>query len=165
MIRTLGTENIHGEAVDFFYENVPEPVNILGAFLSLVDSEVDVPCNLRVLCGYLHQMSMMIDFTNYIAIPVVARKDVVFTKAMMRGWEDSWKDMQKQINLAEFDMENLSIDTLAEILNRLGLGVASQAPYSTYSARVEVSQETPPIAPVINEQGESSSSRDRKSVV
>jgi len=122
--RILDTRDNHVDAVNFFFENAPEPLNILAAFLGLVDENIKLEMNLEAMCGILHQMSMIIDFENYVAVPIAVRKNVVFSKSMLNGWKESWSDIQKKISIAEIDLESITIDFLATILNRLGLSVS-----------------------------------------
>ena len=122
--RILDTKDNRVDAVNFFFENAPEPLNILAAFLGLVDENIKLEMNLEAMCGILHQMSMIIDFDNYVAVPIAVRKIVVFSKSMLNWWKESWSDLQKKINIAEIDLESITIDFLATILNRLGLSVS-----------------------------------------
>lgn len=112
-------------AQDYFFENAPEPVNILAPFLGLVQPILG--CNMRELCGVLHMLSMQIDFNLYTKVPKEVRAGVMFTKNSIRRYEQNWRDIEMKINVKEIDLEHISVEAVANILSKMlpALGINS----------------------------------------
>lgn len=126
----IGDATKHESAILYFYENAPEPLNILAPFLGLVKADVELEKNIRSLCGVLHEMSMAIDFNEFSKVPASVRADVEFGKSAIKKYEQSWADMEVKLTVDDIDLENISVEAvaniLAKILPSLNVGFNSQ---------------------------------------
>lgn len=124
-------------AQDYFFENAPEPVNILAPYLGLVQPVLS--CNMRELCGVLHMLSMQIDFNLYTKVPKEVRVGIVFTKNSIRRYEQNWRDIEMKINVKEIDLEHISVEAVADILSKMlpALGINSMNVVQNSSAGVQ----------------------------
>lgn len=112
----LGGEVTNDDAITYFFENAPEPINILAPYIGLI--KVDLPSELRELCGALHMVSMSIDFNEFTKVPADVRKEVSFTKNTIRRFEQSWRDIEVKLHVTDIDLENVSVDAVATILSK-----------------------------------------------
>lgn len=106
----------HAEAVDYFYSIAPEPIYILAPFLALAEKDADLPKDFETLCGYLHMMSMSIDFEAFINAPVELRGSIRFTKRQLEIYKDSWKDMSIRLKFMELDTNSLTVEFVQNLL-------------------------------------------------
>ncbi len=113
-----GSATSHAEEIQYFYETAPEPLNILAPFIGLVKADVKLERNMRTLCGVLHVMSMAIDFNEFSKVPASVRANVEFGKSAIRKYEQSWNDMEVKIKVADIDLENVSVEAVADILTK-----------------------------------------------
>lgn len=87
--RYSGTDDVP-ECVEFFHLVVPEPVNILGYFLALVDGFETMSQDIEVLCGVIHQMSAALNFRSLISIPMEMRAQARFSLSIETEFRLSW---------------------------------------------------------------------------
>lgn len=114
----IGTSAKHSEAIDYFYNSAPEPLNILAPYLGLIRDDVELETDIRSLCGALHMMSMIIDFNEFAKVPAEVRANVDFSKSTVRKYEQSWKDMEVKLKVADIDLETISVEAVASILQK-----------------------------------------------
>lgn len=87
----IGTKNNLRE-IDFVHEQLPEPVNILAPFLTLIDEKAQLDGSLEQLVGCLHVISRNIDFTSFIKIPAEVRRGVSFNGHITMEYELQWQE-------------------------------------------------------------------------
>lgn len=92
------------ECVSFFHLVVPEPINILGYFLSLIDGYESMSQDIEVLCGAIHQMSAQISFRSMIGIPMELRAQVRFSLSIENEYKLSWDRFFQEALPYEEDM-------------------------------------------------------------
>lgn len=105
----------HQEFVDYFAENAPSPLHMLAPFLHLASPEVKMKRDIEMLCGYLHIMSMAIDFNTYLGVPEEVRKEVEFTRGQLITYKNSWEDLTLKLKFAEIDKNTIEIDFLKNL--------------------------------------------------
>lgn len=94
--KILDCDENHEEAVNWFYNNAPEPINILAPFLGLVNSDVEElygPNREEVMYGFLHYMSNYIDFNEFLLVPDVVRKGISVSKLSITAYQKSWASL------------------------------------------------------------------------
>lgn len=72
---------------------VPQVIKVLFPFLKLaypLKLQWDMENLKEQAYGVLHQMSMMIDFNLYLSQPKEVRSGVIFQRAILEGYKDSW---------------------------------------------------------------------------
>lgn len=102
-------------AIQYFFEKAPEPLNILAPFLGLCKS-MQLQKDMKLLCGILHMMSMAIDFNAFTLVPEEVRADCKFTRSMLNSYEQSWKDHEERIKITDIDIEDISVNAVADVL-------------------------------------------------
>lgn len=102
-------------AIHYFFEKAPEPLNILAPFLGLCKS-MQLQKDMKLLCGVLHMMSMAIDFNAFTLVPEEVRADCKFTRSMLNSYEQSWKDHEERIKITDIDIEDISVNAVADVL-------------------------------------------------
>lgn len=78
------------ECVSYFHVVVPEPLNILGYFLALIDGFETMSEDIEVLCGVVHQMSAALNFKSLIGIPPEMRAQARFSLSIESEFRLSW---------------------------------------------------------------------------
>lgn len=137
----LGGEGTNDDAIIYFFENAPEPINILAPYIGLI--KVDLPSELRELCGALHMISMSIDFNEFTKVPADVRKEVSFTKNTIRRFEQSWRDIEVKLHVTDIDLENVSVDAVATILSKFIPALNLTSSSVPVSAQVVTTQAMP----------------------
>lgn len=111
------------ECVEYFHIIVPEPLNILGYFLALVDNFETMTQDIEILCGVIHQMSMAINFRMMIGLPAEMRAQAKFSLSIETEFRLSWDRFFQEALPYEEDM----------YLNRGAVSVGSSSTPSTPS--------------------------------
>ena len=78
------------ECIEFFHLVVPEPLNILGYFLALVQGFETLSADIEVLCGVIHQMSAALNFRSLISVPKEMRAQARFSLSIESEFRLSW---------------------------------------------------------------------------
>lgn len=78
------------ECIEFFHLVVPEPLNILGYFLALVQGFETLSADIEVLCGVIHQMSAALNFRSLIGVPKEMRAQARFSLSIESEFRLSW---------------------------------------------------------------------------
>lgn len=78
--------------IDFVHSELPEPVNILAPFLTLIDEKAQLDGSLEQLVGCLHVISRNIDFTSFLKIPAEVRRGVSFNGHITAEYELQWQE-------------------------------------------------------------------------
>lgn len=97
MCRNLGVEYGEGTPVDYFYNNAPEPINILAPFIGVLVKAGHKADEIEDMFGYLHIMSQIINFDSYMLMPADARADVTIGNAVLKSYEESWEDLESSL--------------------------------------------------------------------
>ena len=77
------------EAIEFATENLPEPLNILSAYLGTVKEPVEN--DVSVILGCIHVISQSIDLGEFAKKPKDIRKLLEFSKSIFSEYQESWK--------------------------------------------------------------------------
>lgn len=87
--KLLGLEEGHPAVCDEFMEKAPEPLDILGPFLSLITGceELD---NMEDMCGALSSMSMTVSFRNMFKVPAAVRQSIKFSLTVREEYRIQW---------------------------------------------------------------------------
>lgn len=78
--------------IDFVHAELPEPVNILAPFLTLIEEKAQLDGSLEQLVGCLHVISRNIDFTSFLKIPAEVRRGVSFNGHITAEYELQWQE-------------------------------------------------------------------------
>lgn len=106
--KMFGLEDKHPAVCDAFMERVPEPADILGPFLSLVEGceELD---NIEDMCGAITAMSMSVDFRKMFRVPAEVRRSIKFSLNVKEEYRIQWDRFF--LETPEFDQVNFSRTT------------------------------------------------------
>lgn len=87
--KLMGFENEHPAVCDVFMKAVPEPLDILAPFLSIINrcEELD---NLDDMCGALSSMSMTVDFRKMFKVPAAVRSSIKFSLSVREEYRVQW---------------------------------------------------------------------------
>lgn len=152
LISFLGIGGKQLKAVDYFYDNMPEPVHMLSAFFGMVSEEVELKLDLELLCNILFEMSLLIDFKNIVNIPASARKEVVITSRMLDNIKERQDEYFRRVELCRFDITEQTVEAVKQFFDSLGLSDMLTSKVSYVQA---VNVETPMVAstlPIIEEE-------------
>lgn len=141
----------HQKFVDYFAENAPSPLHMLAPFLHLADTEVKMEKDIKVLCGYLHIMSMAIDFNSYLSVPEEVRKGVEFTQGQLSTYKNSWEDLTLKLKFTEIDESTVAIDFLKSMTTSICQTIIEQTLPSLIQ---QTGQRIYPLADSIQEDSE-----------
>ena len=129
-ILDVGTNN--AGAIEWFYANAPEPLNILAPFLGLVDVSIDDLGADReeAMYGFLHYMSNLINFNEFLLTSDVVRKDVTISKVNLTAYRKSWDILKielfhegvKRVECTEDLLKGL-ISTLSEAVQSFSVSI------------------------------------------
>lgn len=97
MCRNLGVEYGEGTPVDYFYNNAPEPINILAPFIGVLVKAGHKVDEIEGMFGYLHIMSQIINFDAYMLMPADARADVTIGNSVLKSYKESWEDLESSL--------------------------------------------------------------------
>lgn len=85
------------DEIAFLHEHLPEPMNILAPFLTLVELEIpEGSDDLEVLTGCLHIISRNIDFHRFLKIPADVRRSIEFSKHILQEYQLQWKEFKNE---------------------------------------------------------------------
>ena len=116
-------------ACDFFFENAPEPINILGDFIGLLSVEPTSSDDIELLCGILSVMSMNLSFRKILTVPASVRLQLRFSLSIENEYRQSW-DM--------FYIDSMNYDRAIELLSGAGNSSYSDG---AYEEEAELSEE------------------------
>lgn len=124
-------------AIEYFIEVAPEPLKILAPFLAFVEEKLELPCELEVLCGALHQMSTVINFENIVKVPKEVRANVDFTKRFILDYTESWNALEQKLTIADINLDNIKLDALESVLSKVYSLVPAQTVVTTQVVEAE----------------------------
>lgn len=87
--KLLGATEGHPAVCDTFMESVPEPLDILGPFLSLI-TDADKLEDVTEMCGALSSMSMTVDFRKMFRVPAAVRASIKFSLSVREEYKVQW---------------------------------------------------------------------------
>lgn len=108
----------HTEAITYFFNTAPAPLNVLAPYLGLVSGDVELHNDMEELCGVLHMLSMTIDFNEFTKVPPEVRSGVEFTKKSIWRYKQSWQDIEMKLKVSDIDLNSVSVEAVAEILSK-----------------------------------------------
>lgn len=117
ILSELGIER--SNVINFFYENAPEPINILAPFLGLVDSKIKLQNDLEESCAILHKLSMSIDFNLFLLVPAEVRNGVRITANMIKDAKGAWEDAKLKLHIAEIDTNAITTQFVQDLLSKV----------------------------------------------
>ena len=79
-------------AVEYAFNALPEPINILAAYLAYVNPLVPPPTDLKMVCGYLHVMSSCIDFEAVTKVEFKFRNQISLPVTTFLSYESFYKE-------------------------------------------------------------------------
>lgn len=87
--KLFNLETEHPAVCDKFMDIVPEPLDILGPFLSLVKGceELD---DIEDMCGAISSMSMTVDFRKMFKVPAAVRQSIKFSLSVREEYRVQW---------------------------------------------------------------------------
>lgn len=89
LYKLLGFEGTHPEFCDTFAAAVPEPLDILGPFLTLV-TDAEKLEGIEEMCGALSSMSMSVDFRKMFKVPASVRASIKFSLSVREEYRVQW---------------------------------------------------------------------------
>lgn len=72
-----------------FVEEVPQPINILGYYLLLIQADIS-DFDIKDCCGALHVMSGVFSFREFLKVPKELRRNVRFSLSIREEYELGW---------------------------------------------------------------------------
>lgn len=96
----LATVN-HKEAIDYWASVVPNPFNMLAPYLGLITDKMELENDIEELAGLLHTIGKSIDFTQFVAIPMAARVNVLFGKSSFLMVKEEIRDYKRTLRSRE----------------------------------------------------------------
>ena len=145
LVRMLTGNDEIREDVQFFYDNIPEPINILGAFLSFITKELE---ELEDMVGAIHVMSGPLDFRRMIQVPFEIRQQAPrFSLSIKEEYQLSWerfftqaipyrKDMFQQPSVAQYVPQQVMQGAAEPFINEPEPATAQDAGESNEAALV-----------------------------
>ena len=140
-------------AVTKFYESAPAPLFMLAPFLGLVP-EMENQSDMEQMCGVLHQLSQVIDFSAFVSVPKDVRKDVTFSLPVTQDYKRAWNDLIVKVRVAEVEEKELINDivktavesAIAPIIEKIDVILSRQpviVPAPTYAPMPATASYTP----------------------
>lgn len=123
--RKVGAKN-QPDAVNYFVKHAPAPVSMLAPFLHLIKTEEKLPLDVGALCGYLHVISMSIEFDMYLGVSEEIRKSVQFSYRQVSGYVGLWKDLEARVKLAEIDEDTVTKDFIRTLVVEVTKGILGE---------------------------------------
>jgi len=114
------------EAVRFFMSRVPEPLGIIAPFLHLVKSSSPIPLDVATLCGYLHVISLTVDFDRYLTVHEEIRNSVMFSQRQVEEYQDMWADLEVRVKLAEVDEDTVTKEFIKGLTVEITRGILQE---------------------------------------
>ena len=96
----LATVN-HKEAIDYWASVVPNPFNMLAPYLGLITDKMELENDIEELAGLLHTIGKIIDFAQFVAIPMAARVNVLFGKSSFLMVKEEIRDYKRTLRSRE----------------------------------------------------------------
>lgn len=149
ILKKLVDSTPHKEAIDFYYENAPEPVSMLAPYLALIREDIKLELSMECLTGVLHQLSQVISFSEFIKVPKEVRADVNFSKVFINKFKTSWETLESKLTVTEVDIENIRFSAIEALLRRIadagGLAINANTSSSSKSEKSATKVEEDPL--------------------
>lgn len=81
-------------------KTVPEPLNYLAFAFQYIKDAAGIEwesVSRRDMFGYMHELSMMIDFNACTLAPAEVRAQVIIPTTILKSYEESWKDLTEKL--------------------------------------------------------------------
>lgn len=102
LIKEITGSPISRDDADYFYETAPAPINILGAFLLLVNEEIT---DFVDMVGAIHVMSGPIHLRNMLKVPFVIRNTpITFSLSIREEYQLAWDNFFQNTPLYDSSM-------------------------------------------------------------
>lgn len=135
--RFLGVDRSVTSNVDWFFNNMPEPLNILAPFIGILEKSHSIEAeNAEQMLGYLHILSQMINFDGYSLVSQEVRADVSVGNAVLKSYKESWSDI-------ETSLEDIAVPALNDaLLARLQLTSGAVVPAAATQTNTTSTEES-----------------------
>lgn len=120
LTKLIGSDR-HATEVEQLRAVLPEPVNILSGFLSIIEDNVTFDGSIEELVGCLHVISASINFHKFIKVNPAIRADVTFSDHIRREYELQWE---------QFINESVPYSMIYEVFAKDGTFANAQLPKS-----------------------------------
>lgn len=137
LCKLVGGTN-HADLVKFYYDNIPEPMNILAPFIGIIDASTQFDGTLEELVGCLHVIARSIDFTKFVKIPAEIRNTVTFSDHIRKEYEIQWR---------EFINECVPYQYIYDVFAKEGTFANAKIPTFTAAPSMPVEQ---PVSPTVS---------------
>jgi hypothetical protein len=74
----------------YFFENAPEPINVLGFFMDLVSGDIPIESNLVETCGVIHVISMSVNMRRLLKVDSKLRQSIRFSLSIKNEYRLLW---------------------------------------------------------------------------
>lgn len=91
LCKMVGVTN-HAAIINALKDEIPEPINYLVPFISLVDEKTEFDNTLEQFIGCLYVISRNIDFTRFLKIPAEVRRSVTFSGHIKLEYSLQWQE-------------------------------------------------------------------------
>lgn len=91
------------EQIDYWAKVVPSPFNMLAPYIGLISEKVELENDIQSLSKYLHIIGKSINFSDFVAIPMAARINVMFSKSSFLMADEEIRDYKRTLRAREKD--------------------------------------------------------------
>lgn len=154
LINKLDMGDRHEDAVEYFSEVAPEPLDMLAPFLALAAENAELEQDIKELCGVLHQMAMAVNFSEIVRVPKEVRVQASFSNRFLHKYEESWESIETKLIVTDVDIDQVKLSAIEALLKRvlplMGPSVETvqlnAAPVAVQTVTTPPSVETVPVA-------------------
>lgn len=98
VLNKLDLPDNQADVVEYLYNILPDPINILCPFYNLIDRKVEMDIdNIKQLVGVLSYISLHIDFNMLLKTPKEVRAGLTYTKSILLDYQSHFEDFNFKI--------------------------------------------------------------------